>query len=219
MTNTRAQKAQRLIRKALNFDLSAPTNDSIKVRTSQHPGVLAQTLVRDALAPYHIPQGLETRYLGMRRLSGTGAHDISSGVLFVEASMRNRSGVKRTIEIPIQVKDGYLLHPEVFKSPSGEMHVIAQSSLDAVMHEAELPSGAQLRSRHMYAQLGTRPLRPGTVAHCTTDVTIRTRGGAAFKYPKGEKVIIIRDLSGDGTTYYCEFPDRRRAPVHYTHIS
>ena len=62
-------------------------------------------------------------------------------------------------------------------------------------------------------------LMPGEEASLTDDVEVRIRGGSHLVYDAGTKVKIIRDMAGDGYLYYCEFPDRRRAPVHYNHLS
>lgn len=60
---------------------------------------------------------------------------------------------------------------------------------------------------------------PGEEAKLTEDVEVRIRGGSHLVYDAGTTVRIIRDMAGDGYLYYCEFPDRRRAPVHYDHLS
>lgn len=56
--------------------------------------------------------------------------------------------------------------------------------------------------------------RPGDKTSLTDDVQVRLRGGSRLVYPKGTSVTVLRS-DGHGTTYYCEFPDGRRAPVDY----
>lgn len=59
---------------------------------------------------------------------------------------------------------------------------------------------------------------PGDTPALANEVQVRIRGGSRLVYPKGTKVTVIRDMHGDGYVYYCEFPDRRRAPVHYADL-
>lgn len=56
---------------------------------------------------------------------------------------------------------------------------------------------------------------PGKKVKLAEELAVGLRGGSIIRYPKGTSLTVIRDMMGDGTRYYCEFPDRRRAPVHY----
>lgn len=61
--------------------------------------------------------------------------------------------------------------------------------------------------------------RAGEMCTLTDDIQVRIRGGSRIIYDAGTEVKIIRDMAGDGYLYYVEFPDRRRAPVHYDNLS
>lgn len=60
---------------------------------------------------------------------------------------------------------------------------------------------------------------PGDKVSLSDDYEVRIRGGSRVVYPAGTQVTVIRDMQGDGYLYYCEFPDRRRAPVHYASMA
>lgn len=61
-------------------------------------------------------------------------------------------------------------------------------------------------------------LHPSQVVKLTGDIEVRLRGGSHIVYPQGTEVMIVRDMTDEGLIYYCEFPDGRRAPVHYEHL-
>jgi hypothetical protein len=65
----------------------------------------------------------------------------------------------------------------------------------------------------------SRQHQPGDKVKLSNEIQARLRGGSRIVYTAGTEVTVIRDMAGDGYTYYCEFPDRRRAPVHYADLA
>ncbi len=282
-----------------------------------HPGLSAVMLVREALSEYNIPSHVDVTYKGMKRLSGSGAHHLTDGVLTCRATFRSLIGKKHEIDIPVIVHRGYMVYPEVFQD-QGRIEVLAQSAFDEMLMQANVKQKMQDRlnmySPHVFpvdlsepkvqpgmfgvvassalsaaarwvmqnpqavltaiqaapavlntlgalvqkvrsgniqlpdaeALLAAMPqlkemamnkqathtphgldpaerdrsdrLHPSQVVKLQSDVEVRLRGGSHVVYPSGTEVMIVRDMSDEGLIYYCEFPDGRRAPVHYDHL-
>lgn len=114
-----------------------------------HPGQAAVLAVRNALSEYDLPTDLRVRCTGMQRYSGQGAYQMEAGIVNVEVGMRSLSGIDRTIDIPVMVRDGHILEPVCFFH-QGEQHVIAQNALDNLIDRVTFSTTPPDR-RNMYS--------------------------------------------------------------------
>ena len=114
-----------------------------------HPGIAAVMYVREALGEYDIPSQLHLVYTGMKRKSGSGAHHLRDGVVFVNASFRSLSGVQHNVDVPVMVHDGHMVHPELLMH-NGRPRVLAQSTFDDIVGGGEIFRPQQDR-KNMYS--------------------------------------------------------------------
>lgn len=101
-------------------------------KISSHPGRDACTYASEALSAYNLHGQVTTRCLGTKRTAGEGAHGITDGEIVVEATIVPVFGMKSVIEIPIQVKAGYMLQPGLIVHKGIPM-VLSQSAIDDIV--------------------------------------------------------------------------------------
>lgn len=114
-----------------------------------HPGLAATTLVREALGQFKIASGVDLRYTGMKRISGSGAHRLTDGIVWVQANLRSLSGARHYVDVPIIVHDGHMVHPEVLVH-EGQTRVMAQSTFDDIIGRGESYRRSPER-KHVYS--------------------------------------------------------------------
>ena len=258
---TRTEQLKQLIQTArqghtASWDMTDSELETRPLPHNQHPGVVAVSLVREALSQFDIPSQVGLTYRGMQRLSGHGQHQLRDGIITVNAEFSSLSGHRHYIEVPVVVHGGYAVFPEVFVH-EGETQVMAQSAFDDMLRRGDVHTKMQDRL-NMYSppaepvvlteipavgtgMFGVHATRrqadhvphgldpaerdradrhhPGQTVKLSDTIQVRLRGGSRIIYDAGTPVRIIRDMAGDGYTYYCEFPDRRRAPVHYADLA
>lgn len=108
------------------------------VDSGVHPSVAAMQFVRDALSDYDIPS-VKLRYSGMKRM-GTGQlgdTGFQDGVITVQAELASLSGVKQYVDVPIIVRAGKMVYPEVMLH-NGSPRVMAQSTFDDLIEQASI---------------------------------------------------------------------------------
>lgn len=108
------------------------------VDTGVHPSVAAMQFVRDALSDYDIPS-VKLRYTGMKRM-GTGRLGDTSfqdGVITVQAELASLSGIKQFIDVPVIVRAGKMVYPEVMLH-NGSPRVMAQSTFDDLIEQVNI---------------------------------------------------------------------------------
>lgn len=116
----------------------------------QHPGHAAVLAVRAALAEYQLPVEFRSRYVGMERYSGRGAHGMDDGVVSIEVAFRTLSGIDRVFDVPVIVHAGHVLKPVVLVDQTGEFRTIAQSTFDDIVERATF-YGAAPERRSMFS--------------------------------------------------------------------
>jgi hypothetical protein len=102
---------------------------------SQHPGQAAIGAVHRALAEFNLPTTYDTRWVGTQRFAGSGPHRVDDGVIAVELTMHSLSGIDRTVDIPVIVKEGRLLEPVVLID-QGVTRAMTQQTFDDILRQA-----------------------------------------------------------------------------------
>lgn len=114
-----------------------------------HPGAAAVQYAREALTEFQVPSQINLKYAGMKRKSGSGAHRMSEGVVWVDGSFRSMSGVQHHFDVPIIVRQGHMVYPEVIVH-NGRPRIMAQSTFDDIAGTGEIYRDDPDR-KHMYA--------------------------------------------------------------------
>lgn len=115
----------------------------------QHPGLHAVTYVREALGRFELPSQVHLRYTGMNRTSGSGAHGMSDGIVWVRAEFASQSGARHAVDVPVVVHDRRMVEPQVLLH-HGRARVLAQSTFDDIVDNAEVYRSQPDRS-HMFS--------------------------------------------------------------------
>lgn len=118
-----------------------------------HAGASAAAYVSEVLSEYDIQGTVLARCTGMDRAAGHGAHGIVDGTITVDAEITPIRGMTQVLEIPVTVKNGYLLRPGIAYLHGSPM-VLAQSALDDVMREAVIDDEVKPDRKHMYSPGG-----------------------------------------------------------------
>lgn len=144
------------LRQALGLDKTAAESWNIEEFDidhhplgDMHPGASAVMYVREALSNFDIPSKVGLQYTGMKRKSGSGAHQLKDGVVWVEATFRSISGVKHSIDVPVMVHAGHMVYPEVLVH-NGRPRVMAQSTFDEIIDGSEVYRKVNDR-KHVYS--------------------------------------------------------------------
>lgn len=119
------------------FDLNVDDKESSRKIHTQ-PGFEAKHYVAEILGRFDIKGSLRTSYVGMDRSAGSGGHGVTEGTITVDAMLIPLKGMTQTIEVPVQVKNGYMQEPGLFYH-GGIPYILAQSSLDDIMQNASFP--------------------------------------------------------------------------------
>jgi hypothetical protein len=119
----------------LRWNIQPGSNEEGDLIGGQHPGAAALTLVRRALASFHVPS-VALRFIGMKRTSGRDAFVMDEGVVTIEATLTSLSGPKRTVDIPVVVHAGRALMPSILID-SGLPRILAQSTFDDIVGRGE----------------------------------------------------------------------------------
>lgn len=97
-----------------------------------HPGREAGMYVAESFGEYKIHGQVKTRFAGMNRTAGQGAHGITDGEIRVAVELVPTSGVSQLLEVPVTVKNGYMLQPGMFWC-EGTPYILSQSAVDDVL--------------------------------------------------------------------------------------
>ena len=125
----------------------------------KHPAPVCINVVRAALGEVQLPSPPTLRFARMQRKAGSGAHHITDGVVWVQASWRTSRGVQQHADIPVAIVDSYALPPELLIH-DGQLRVIAQSSIDDITARATTFARDNDRE-HMYSAPPPRDQAPG----------------------------------------------------------
>lgn len=109
-------------------------------KLSGHPSVDASLYVAEALGEFDIEGEVKPRYAGMNRDAGYGAFGIIEGEINVDVAIIPSRGFPQYIEVPVQVKKGYMIQPGLFYY-HGSPYIMSQSAFDAIMKEALYSEG------------------------------------------------------------------------------
>jgi hypothetical protein len=110
----------------------------------------ASMFATEVFGEFNIPGTFRCRYLGMNRTSGHGGHGITEGTITVEATLKPIHGMTETVEIPIQVRKGYMLAPSLMYY-KGSACLIAQSAIDKIMDYSKYRDKMDLDRNHLYS--------------------------------------------------------------------
>lgn len=143
----RLKRALGLDKRADSWELSDLELDVMPLGDT-HPGISAVMYVREALADFDVPSQVHLTYTGMKRKSGSGAHRMKDGVVWVQAAFRSLSGVQHFVDVPVMVHAGHMVSPEVLVH-NGQPRVMAQSTFDDIVGRGEVYRSEKDR-KHMY---------------------------------------------------------------------
>lgn len=112
---------------------------------THHPSIAAVMAAHHALSGYRMPMAPQLRALKMERTAGHGAHGMSDGTVTVRARATTLSGVSREFDLPVPVRNGYVLEPVMFIH-EGTAYPLTQDTIDALHDRGTF-----------YGQLPSRP--------------------------------------------------------------
>ena len=135
-------------RHAQMWNLGREEGSSRKV--NGHAGAAATSYVSETLGDFNIPGTLRTRFAGMERESGKGGHGITNGTLLVDVEITPIKGMSQVVEVPVQVKNGYMLQPAVMIHQGCPM-VIAQSAIDDLIASGTFDDKIKPDRKHMFS--------------------------------------------------------------------
>lgn len=115
-----------------------------------HPFQAATMYVTEVLSQFHLNADTKMLVSRMNREAGYGQHGIIDGTINVEVTFRPPRGMAQVIEVPVTVKNGYMIEPGVFYS-HGQPLIICQSALDDVMKEVVYDAGTKPDKKTMFS--------------------------------------------------------------------
>jgi hypothetical protein len=116
--------------------------------SKQTVGMEAIQLVRDILSDFVWPKVPDLQYTGLRKTSsGMNQHVLDSGVVTVTATTKTAMGTPLSFDIPVEVRDGYLLNP-ILMIHGGSPLVLSQSAIDKVIRNASTYCDVPIRKQY-----------------------------------------------------------------------
>lgn len=119
-------------------------------RIDGHPGQAAALYVSDTLGEFHLVGSLSAHMTRMDRTAGSGGHGITDGTIFIDVDLYPVGGMSQTVEVPVQVRRGYMLQPGLMYHHNVP-YIIAQSSINEIMDAAALGKEPEFERPHMFA--------------------------------------------------------------------
>lgn len=141
-------------------------------KISGHPGAAASLYVSETLGQYDIRGTLRCYYGGMSREAGSGGHGIDEGTILVAVEIKPMNGMNQLFDVPVQVKNGYMLQPGMFLN-HGVPYVMAQSSIDDLMSAGSFEPEITPDRKNMFSPPQTRSANMEAVAERPKPVQTR----------------------------------------------
>ena len=135
--NLEAQREgiQEFTRLAYGYRDEAEDSNSRKI--VGHPHQEACTFVGGIFSEFDAHGRIGLRVVNTRRIAGRGAHGITDGEITVQVDLKPLKGMHQSVEVPIQVRSGYMYAPSTLYH-EGVPHIIAQSSIDDILERGEI---------------------------------------------------------------------------------
>lgn len=145
-------------RTAANVWNLTDNSNAANKKASSNPGLDAVSYVSEILSEYKIAGTFSARPTRSERRAGKGSHGITEGSITVEVEFKPGHGTSQVVEIPVQIKNGYLQRPGVMVL-EGQPFVIAQSAIDELFDQASFGDPPQGSRRHIYSIPTIEPKR------------------------------------------------------------
>ena len=133
-----------------NSHLWMKNEDGATKKLSGHPGAAACAYVSETFGEFNINGALKTVYAGLHRSAGSGGHDITDGTIAVQVEMTPVKGMTQRIEVPVTVKNGYMLSPGIFYH-QGSPYIISQSAIDELVSDATFRDEVRPDRKNMFS--------------------------------------------------------------------
>lgn len=128
---------------------SYSSESNARRKLAGNPASAAAHYVVEALSDFVISGDLHPRYKGMRRDAGSGQYGIDEGRIDVIVDIKPIRGMQQRIEVPVLVKNGYMIQPGLFYH-HGTPFVMAQSAFDALVDDALYADDVKVDRPNMY---------------------------------------------------------------------
>lgn len=112
-------------------------------------GASAVAYVTECLGEFQIQGTIKSRFAGMERIAGAGAHGITEGTIVIDVELRPTLGMTQIVEVPVTVKNGYMQQPGIFFH-HGTPYVLSQSAIDDIMDEARFIDDVKPERKNMF---------------------------------------------------------------------
>lgn len=129
-----------------------------------HAGAAACGYVSEAFGEFDIGGTLKTTYTGMEREAGHGGHGITQGTVNVEVELQPIKGVLQRLDVPVTVRNGYMLSPGLFYH-QGTPYILSQSAIDELMRSASFKDEVKTDRLNMYSPPKSSGRSPYQGAH------------------------------------------------------